>query len=496
MQDIYKSTKRIITSLLILISLSPTVRGLDLITLNNNKKINCKIIHQTIQQVVYFENNLRVILFKQFIQSIQLDVDVDKYFKVAEVTENTDKKIKYLKLSIKNFPGEDYNRLTLASLLIRIKKISEARNFYLKIKNKSVPFDEYVLNQQSQYQQSKKRIKIKALLNRNATLKISKEGIRWKNNFGQKPGYHKGKWEPTFIDKQKWLPKWENEGLEKQEHSQHYSIIFSNAEERYLMVDIISLSGKLISKKFIPFKNFDYFYKEGELNINLLLNNDYLGQWVELEIYSAKDQYLKLRERMDLWKKGIGNEDNGLPRPIHDWSPSLKVSELFNPGEKSLFNHKSKFIFKDNCLYLRMNIKNKTAIVENFNQVDLNQDYALAVKFANASTMDEVKMGLTFEAESQNTFNHILFSNKNELMIEHFIDFKQRKKKKYKISNIDFNPRKMNILILEKHHDNYTVYLNGKSIHQFTSTYHFGNKFGPGASGVANIAYDWFKVYQ
>ncbi len=110
-----------------LLLLFPAVCGaVDSIVLETGATIECKIIRQTGEEIVYEKDGKTVTLRKSDVRSIDLDTDIDKYFKAAENADSAEKKILYLTKSIQNFPDRDANKLTLAKVYINENMLDKA----------------------------------------------------------------------------------------------------------------------------------------------------------------------------------------------------------------------------------------------------------------------------------------------------------------------------------------------------------------------------------
>ncbi|HBE02799.1 MAG TPA: hypothetical protein DC049_10050 [Spirochaetia bacterium] len=113
-----------ITGILYLICLSFCI---DCITLTNGTKLQCIIINQSQNSVTYLENWQTKSVDKYEIASLEYNINTDKFYQAALAVEDEQKKINYIKLSIKNFPNEDYNKLFLAALYLRLMELEKAR---------------------------------------------------------------------------------------------------------------------------------------------------------------------------------------------------------------------------------------------------------------------------------------------------------------------------------------------------------------------------------
>ena len=61
----------------------------------------------------------------------------------------------------------------------------------------------------AQQPQAPKEVIIKALVDGTSELVVTTNGLHWKTGIWAKPGRHGGKSEPTYVNDEKWFPKWQ-----------------------------------------------------------------------------------------------------------------------------------------------------------------------------------------------------------------------------------------------------------------------------------------------
>ncbi|HBE04103.1 MAG TPA: hypothetical protein DC049_16750, partial [Spirochaetia bacterium] len=83
---------------------------LDRIIMTDGTIIVCNITSQTEEIVSYAADGLSKTVPKENISSMQLDIDVDKYYLAYESAETTDKRLIYFFKSREAFPNQDYNQ--------------------------------------------------------------------------------------------------------------------------------------------------------------------------------------------------------------------------------------------------------------------------------------------------------------------------------------------------------------------------------------------------
>jgi len=82
---------------------------LDRITFRDGTTLTCTIHAQTGDSISYFTDEAVQEVAKELIASVQLDIEIDKYYIAAEKTSDPERKIQYFLQSISNFPGQDYH---------------------------------------------------------------------------------------------------------------------------------------------------------------------------------------------------------------------------------------------------------------------------------------------------------------------------------------------------------------------------------------------------
>ncbi|MEK6795268.1 MAG: hypothetical protein AABZ39_10850 [Spirochaetota bacterium] len=114
------------TALFILTILSFTVIAADRIVLENNEIIECTVLSQTKDTVTYEKNGQSTTIEKSQIKKLELDTEVDKYYRAARETSDNAKRILYLEKSVAQFPNSGTNRLFLVKTYLSMGSVEKA----------------------------------------------------------------------------------------------------------------------------------------------------------------------------------------------------------------------------------------------------------------------------------------------------------------------------------------------------------------------------------
>jgi len=91
--------------------------SLDKITFSDNSIVFCKIIEQTKEYLVYIKGDQELSALKVDVRVVELDYDMDKFFKASMKLVDVDKKEDYIKKSLTSFPDAKYNKIGYLKVL-------------------------------------------------------------------------------------------------------------------------------------------------------------------------------------------------------------------------------------------------------------------------------------------------------------------------------------------------------------------------------------------
>lgn len=127
--------RTIVTVLLTIAYFAALLPAIDRITLDDGTTVDCRIIRQSDNDIVYQKDGKNVTVKKTSVAEIVLDFGVDKYYLAANSAKTLEERTNYLVRSVEHFSNADYNRIALARIYIGQQRLDAAEELLKDRKN-------------------------------------------------------------------------------------------------------------------------------------------------------------------------------------------------------------------------------------------------------------------------------------------------------------------------------------------------------------------------